>query len=329
MKKRKYILLIALSAIMLMGCKASETKSELSDYYLSLTSSSRINENEISVENHIYDFETNKMNTENYKMNLTAKYSLAVYDDKGKAVLYSAKDVNGNDEVYRYDLKTKKSEQLTDNLWGINYIEPREKDYIVVGVPQIPHDSKVLMLWSIDRNTKEVRNIEIPHDKYKDISVWQVAYVPETDGLILQTYSDSEAYELQDKWNSMEEHPKDKELTNPFYYYQYVNGEMKYLFEKDMPQSMGIVANRNDILFAVQSEIEGNNVFRYNIKDNKVDKMKSLETLEKVFYLDEKSENVYRFNGKIGKINLKTGKEEWLDSNFKESYFNNYMLLKK
>ena len=118
MKKRKYILLIALSAIMLMGCKASETKSELSDYYLSLTSSSRINENEISVENHIYDFETNKMNTENYKMNLTAKYSLAVHDDKGKAVLYSAKDVNGNDEVYRYDLKTKKSEQLTDNLWG-------------------------------------------------------------------------------------------------------------------------------------------------------------------------------------------------------------------
>ena len=54
-----------------------------------------------------------------------------------------------------------------------------------------------------------------------------------------------------------------------------------------------------------QENAEGNNVFRYNIKDNKVDKMKSLETLEKVFYLDEKSENVYRFNGKIGKIKLK------------------------
>ena len=196
MKKRKYILLIALSVVMLTGCKTSETKSELSDYYLSMTNSSRINENEISVENHTYDFEKDKMDTEKYKMSLTAKYSLAVYDNKGKAVLYSAKDTNGNDEVY-------------------------------------------------------------------------------------------------------------------------------------MPQSMGIIANKNDILFAVQSEIDGNDVFRYNIKDNKVDKVKELETLEKVFYLDEESKNVYRFNGKIGKINLETGKEEWLDSNFKESYFNNYMLLKK
>ena len=132
MKKRKYILLIALSVVMLTGCKTSETKSELSDYYLSMTNSSRINENEISVENHTYDFEKDKMNSAKYKIDLATQFNFAVVDDKGKAVLYSAKDEKGNDEVYRYDLETKKTEQLTDNLWGINSIIPRENDYIVI-----------------------------------------------------------------------------------------------------------------------------------------------------------------------------------------------------
>ena len=75
--------------------------------------------------------------------------------------------------MYRYDLETKKTEQLTDNLWGINSIIPRENDYIVVGVPQTPDDSKEFMLWSVDRDTNKIKQIEIPHDKHKDMSVWQ------------------------------------------------------------------------------------------------------------------------------------------------------------
>ena len=71
------------------------------------------------------------------------------------------------------------------------------------------------------------------------MSVWQVAYVPETDGLVLQTYSESEEYTLRDKWNSAENHSEGKELEIPFYYYQYENGKVKYLFEQKMPQSNG------------------------------------------------------------------------------------------
>ena len=79
----------------------------------------------------------------------------------------------------------------------------REKDYIVVGV-QIPHKymSKLMEF-------EEVRNIEIPHEINIKIYLFGKFHMYQRQmGLILQTYSDSEAYELQDKWNSMEEHPK-------------------------------------------------------------------------------------------------------------------------
>lgn len=46
---------------------------ELSNYYLSLTSSTQINENHVSVENQVYDFQRRKMTIhDNYQ--LTAQY---------------------------------------------------------------------------------------------------------------------------------------------------------------------------------------------------------------------------------------------------------------
>ena len=129
--------------------------------------------------------------------------------------------------------------------------------------------------------------------------------------------------------HSAENHSEGKELEIPFYYYQYENGKVKYLFEQKMPQSNGLVANKNDILFGVQSDVNGDSVYRYNLKEDKTEKVKGLERLDKVFYLDEASEYLYKFNGKIGKVDLKTGEEEWLDNQFKEYYFTNYRLVKE
>ena len=143
MKRGKQILLLTVTALMLTGCQTSEKKSELTDYRLITSNADRLNENQIVVENNTYDFEKDKMNSSKYKIDLATQFNFAVVDDKGKAVLYSAKDEKGNDEVYRYDLETKKTEQLTDNLWGINSIIPRENDYIVVGVPQTDRKSVV------------------------------------------------------------------------------------------------------------------------------------------------------------------------------------------
>ena len=229
---------------MLCACSTQKDyEKELSNYYLSMTSSRQFDD-KISVENQVYDFKNKKLTTNN-KYELSAQYSLAVYDDKEHTVLYSAKDSNNNDQVYIYDDDTKKTVQLTDFLWGINYIIPRSEDYIVVGAKRKTH---ILSLWSIDRKTHDVKQIEIPNDKFDDMYAWQVAYIPQTNDLIIQATSDSLEYELMDKWNNSQSGNEDKDLNIPFYHYIYHNNKMEYLFTQEMPQSDGLISNGKQIL---------------------------------------------------------------------------------
>ena len=81
----------------------------MEDYRLVTSNADRLNENQIVVENNTYDFGKDKMNSTKYKIDLTTQFNFAVVDDKGNAVLYSAKDEQGNDEVYRYEFGNKEN----------------------------------------------------------------------------------------------------------------------------------------------------------------------------------------------------------------------------
>lgn len=327
-KMKKYLFLgFSLMLVLLSGCKSQGGKDELSNYYLSLTSSEQVKEDEVSVVNQVYDFETDSTKTSE-PYTLTSQYSLAVYDQKDNAILYTVKDSGGkNDQVFKYDIKSKKTEQLTDFLWGINYIIPRENDYIVVGVP---FESKILSLYSIDRKTKKAEHIAIPDEKHDDMSVWQVAYIPQTGDVVIQTYSDSEQYKLTDKWNSSSEDHQGKDLIIPFYHYIYRDHKVKYLFEEDMPQSFGLVSNGKQILIAINSQENGDSLLKYDLEQSKLEKVEKVNGLGRVFYLDNASQYLYAFNNGIVRKDINTGKEEWLDSTFKDSgYYNNFILLRK
>lgn len=324
--KRKSLIYVVLLFV-LCGCQSNTKNNELSDYYLSMTSSSQVSDTEILVENQIYDFEED-VSISHDKFTLTAQYSLAVYDKKDNAILYSAKDASGeDDQVFLYDIETKQTKQLTNNLWGINYIIPRDNDYLVVGVPFKSH---ILCLWTIDRNTKKVSQVEIPNNDHDDMSVWQIAYIPQTNDVVIQAYSDSEQYEISHKWNSIEEHEESEELSVPYYHYIYKDGEAKYLFTKIMPQSDGLVSNGKDVLIAVNSKVNGDYLMKYNLDNNKLETLKNISGLGRVFYLDTAGEYVYAFKNGVGRKNINTGEEEWLDTHFKDlGSYSNYIFLKK
>lgn len=311
---------------MLCACSTQKDyEKELSNYYLSMTSSRQFDD-KISVENQVYDFKNKKLTTNN-KYELSAQYSLAVYDDKEHTVLYSAKDSNNNDQVYIYDDDTKKTVQLTDFLWGINYIIPRSEDYIVVGAKRKTH---ILSLWSIDRKTHDVKQIEIPNDKFDDMYAWQVAYIPQTNDLIIQATSDSLEYELMDKWNNSQSGNEDKDLNIPFYHYIYHNNKMEYLFTQEMPQSDGLISNGKQILVSINSKEHGNQLISYDIQSKEKKELEKVTGLGRVFYLDNKGQYLYAFMNGVVRKDIHTGKEEKLDYDFKDvGYYNNFILLKK
>ncbi len=125
----------------------------------------------------------------------TAQYPLGVVDLADNMVYFSA-DVNDvGDQIFSYNLKTKKTEQLTDNLFAINYIIPTK--YAVYFVACKSGTSN-LCLGAYDKRTGEI--------KYwgddRDTNIEDICIDKANEKIYLVTYSDKEdRYNLQHQDN--------------------------------------------------------------------------------------------------------------------------------
>lgn len=331
-KIRKVALIFAL-CFMICGCESSQSEvvkqvPELKDFYLSATISKQVvDSDDVLFENRMYDFSKDEV-TYHQPQKRRSQYALAVYDMQWNSILYTANDEsNANDQVFCLNLETEESTKLTTGFYAINYILPREKDILIVGAK----DSRVLEFMKIDRESKRNEKITIPHEEYNDLSVWQAYYVPQTGDILIQTYSESQQYRLMEEWNNADPGTRDTDLLVPFQHYLYKeNGSLEYLFTKKMEQSTGLISNGKDILMNVESTEFGKKIWKYNIEKETFDVIDTLDTLQGIFYLDTKGENVYAFYKGIYRMNLITGEEESIESSFKStSFYNNHMVLKK
>ena len=322
---KKFIYLLGIISL-LFGCQSQTvTIPELSDYYLSITKSSG-NKNKVYYQNVSYDFE--KMKTsESENIERTSQYPIFVYDQKYNRYIYSSKDESVDDHIYVYDVKSNKEIHLDLGIWGINYILIRDNDYIVVAVK---NKTQVLSLYSIDKETLSFKEIELPKDIHDDMSIWQVAYIPQTDGLVLQTYSIDEEWTTRDEWNS-QIHDYTDDMEVPYYHYLYTDKGFEFLFKLDIPQSDGILSNGKDILVEVFYEDDNKkHVIRYNIENDNIEKEQYLKSLNLGFYLDDEGRYIYALGDNIHKYDTYTGEDTILNIAFPyEGYNSNYVLVRK
>lgn len=101
-----------------------------------------------------YDIQQ-KLFNEVFNTDYSSQYPLGVISVRDKKVYYTAESETreGNDEVYSYDISTKKIEQLTDGLFAINYILPRKNDIIIVGVKR---GTSAIRLSKYDKKLKKL-----------------------------------------------------------------------------------------------------------------------------------------------------------------------------
>lgn len=322
---KKFIYLLSIISL-LFGCQRQEVNiNELNDYYLSLTKSSE-KENKVYFQNVSFDFQ-NMKGVESDEVDRDSQYPLFVYDKDNNRYLYSSKDESGDDHIYVYDLNSNKEIHLDLGIWGVNYILIRENDYIVVAAK---NETEILAMYSIDKNTLDFKEIELPKDIHDDMSIWQIAYIPQNDGLILQTFSVNEEWQVRDKWNN-ETHEYTDEMLTPYYHYSYTDSEFKYLFKLDMPQSDGILSNGKDVLVALNYINDKDKcVIRYNLENGELTTEKYAKSLYLGFYLDNEGRYVYAIGDKIHKYDTYTGEDRTLNIDFPfEGYNSNYILVRK
>lgn len=121
----------------------------------------------------------------------SAQYSLAV-SDLADGKVYLTKYVNNTeDQIFSYNLETKEEEQITDNLFAVNYIIPT-KDKVFFAACKLGQAN--VCLGAYDKNTKEIKY----WGDNGDTNIENICVDEETESIYVSIYSEKEdRYNLQ------------------------------------------------------------------------------------------------------------------------------------
>lgn len=126
----------------------------------------------------------------------TSQYPLAVYDASEKIIYYSAVDETGKyDQLWKYNRDTRLAEKLTDSLFAINYIIPRQDDIFMIATERGERRNKPYLY---NKATGELSEVVMDID----FNCSLCTYNPISDRLIMSGTSYSEEEEIREKWNA-------------------------------------------------------------------------------------------------------------------------------
>ena len=185
MKFIKDILLIISCILLLVSCN------NLNNDYISITCTTYDQLNTENMTTTIYQYipKTGKT-TEVFSFPYTSQYPLGVFDSHSNTVYYTKRDNLNHDQIFSFNLKTKESTQLTNNLRAVNQIVPtKDKIFFVASI------NRVLRLGAIDKNSGTVS-----YWGDEDTNVETITINPSTEKIYVSFFSykeDREAIENQ------------------------------------------------------------------------------------------------------------------------------------
>ncbi|MEA5026661.1 MAG: hypothetical protein VB012_03260 [Erysipelotrichaceae bacterium] len=159
-------LIIFIVITLLSGCQKTEDEG----IYISFTRTSKALETTI-FEFNLSDEEVNAVGFFTYN----AQYPLGVYSRENNKMYYSAKAEDGHgDQLWEYDIETEERTQLTDGIYGMNFIVPVD-DSIYLVAWCFDNDYNALNLYCYDI---ESRSLELLQDD-PAFNIGVLSYSPE------------------------------------------------------------------------------------------------------------------------------------------------------
>ena len=192
---KKLLLSCVAILLLLTGCSSSDKKQEKkTGRYLSFNVT-HVDEDE-KLMNDVYRYNCDTKKVEKMaELESTSQYALATYSYADDSVYYSDRAVaKHQDNLYRYDRKSKEHKQLTDSLYALNDIIPDDgKIYLAA----IPSDSQNFVLHLYEYKDGKL-TADVPDDDY---NVWNMSLNPKNGQLLLGGYSQAKEEEITEKNN--------------------------------------------------------------------------------------------------------------------------------
>ena len=243
--------------------------------YLSVTTSS------MEKENFFYTFEIdNSLIKEQLVIEDTAQYPLGVIDYKNQKIYYSQR-VDGKDQIFLYDMKNKKAQQLTNDFHAINKIYPyQDKLYILAKTVNNPRVS----LIEYDLN-KEKYNILTK----KSIQVVTMSHSEENACLFYASYNWDEQEKLHKEFQETpEKQPTPLNSRYTIYRLNYISGIIDKIFETELLVSnMSVFPNQEKFILRVSKSLfEPKTIILYDVINSEIKEIniKNIGAIENISF---------------------------------------------
>lgn len=329
-KQQKYVLvLLIFSCLILYGCKKQENVDMGNYLSISVTEyNNGVNtDNEMTTSIMTYDIESDAL-LDIDSFDYTTQYPLGIYLKSENKLYYSSYADNG-DQLFEYNVIRDGEKQLTQDLYAINYILPREEDIMVVAVKK---GTRPIALYCYDKESRKL--IDIINDN--DTNIQAISYNnSDNTSYYTSEYSEKAIQESGEKVYS----GKIKLFIPPDYtVYRYdKNNNRTHIYTSDNRQVSTVSGNNDFVIWKeyIQETVGPFEIKLLNLSSNEIeildiDKINSISELSiradnKGFYflgaikdLDDRGVFYYDFSTK-NIVKLITGADN--------KYINNFMMI--
>ncbi|WP_246329079.1 hypothetical protein [Brevibacillus halotolerans] len=216
-----------------------------------------------------YDLQSKRM-TKLADIPYTSQYPLSVVSLMDNKIYYSADVQDKGDQLFSYDLQSKKTQQLSNELFAINYIVPTTKTGPII-LSAVKKGERVLKTVLYD---KQNHKLEFMDDKDLDSNTWAVSYNTEANKTYLARFSENEREKQRNISNKQQ-----KAMVPPDYTVVELNNETKQerpiiSLKKEQIISLSSTGNQ---LFLITSPSINRPPIEYSLVESKTGERRKLD----------------------------------------------------
>lgn len=261
------ILITILCLCIFCACTNQNQQKKEINHYISFTLTHTTNEDQVlEMNTYQYDLKLKKEKLIS-QLPFNTQYPLTYYDDIRNVVYYTYR-INGNDELFEYNLKSKKSTQLTTDVFCINSIYKINKDNLLLFA--VINNSS-LGMWKYNLKTHNINKLS-PND----FTIRAQTYLKNEGKIIIIGYNEQKEWQIRDDYNN----GKISNYNIPYTMYEYniKTCKLKKIINLSISGSItSLAANKKNIYYKseyIDGKIE---VYKINRKSKKESHIKQLD----------------------------------------------------
>lgn len=327
---KKLLLVLSLLLVMLLLTSCAQKKDQ---YYISFTKTHGRGEEFTS---EVFKFEIGSKELPELVASVpyTAQYPVTAYVDATEKVYYSSRVYNEDnlhsDQLFEYDIKTKESKQLTDNLFAINYIVPMDEGIFIVA---LTIDSEDLELRPMIYEYNSESLVLLPWDE--ELALFSLSYNP-----YVKAFAGAGFNFADQRVNIINQFVENPYTYQPNYIHTFeLYQEPKLRFETCPLEIDTVILEKNTIRFSgdgngkSKEPCNGKSFYEFNLENDelKFSTEPEIEDLRRFIGTNEDETLLYYLNLNMNliELNMESGEHRTLQtSSIGTNQINNAVILK-